>query len=292
MYEIEVTPIYIMLTTDRLILTKDMNKINLIESFAIKEIQRIDQHYENTSCFDIIGTQVLKKKMKNVQLTLCGKNYKQMNSWINSVLEFKKCSLKEIQKANHKKTVFVDFNRITKLTPVKTSKKNSSIPSKKVFKNKLQRKIVKSINKSNKYLEIGKIAKRNLRENVKGRYNKRKLFKKKNNHRKFIRKNHLSNKKIHRVHNNRRIVQRINIVKKEVKKLKELKQLKKIYEDEIKKENKKLNEESKKMMYLLKSKKNSTEQLVCYDKKLKGFKNKVLIDDMCNQYYGKFVNKG
>jgi len=193
-YEIEITPIYIMLTTDRLILTKDMNKINLIESFALKEIQRIDQHYENTSCFDIVGTQVMKKKMKNVQLTLCGKNQKQMNSWINSVLEFKKCSLKEVQKANHKKTVFVDFNRINKLSSKKTSKKNSKksylISSKKALK-----KIVKSINKTNKYLEIGQVAKRNKRNNFKGKLIKRKLFRKKINQRKYKRKSHISNKK-------------------------------------------------------------------------------------------------
>ena len=48
-----------------------------------------------------------------------------MNSWINSVQEFKKCSLKGIQINDHNQSILVDFNMIDK--QVKTLKTKNDL---------------------------------------------------------------------------------------------------------------------------------------------------------------------
>lgn len=280
-----------MLTTDRLILTKDTNKINLIESFELKEIQRIDQNYENTACFDIIIKHIVKKQMKNVELTLCGKNDKEMNTWINSVLEFKNCTIKEIQKVSHKKTVFVDFNNINKLTRIKDKKKLNKyfhISQQKANKRRRHRKINNSLHNSS---QSGRITKKEKKRIIVGRFKKGNLNKDNTTKNKFNRHKFLFHKKSRNNLIVNRKIKRRNSFKKKLKtqnkseKLKELRQLKKIYEDRIRN----IKSTPNKRIHLFNNNQ-SKNKSVCYDIKLSGFKNSYLINKMCNKYYGKFVN--
>ncbi len=60
-YQIKVTPVFITIYVDKLLITKDEMKGEVIKSVPLVDIQRIDQHYLGTFCFDIILNQIQNK---------------------------------------------------------------------------------------------------------------------------------------------------------------------------------------------------------------------------------------
>ena len=294
-----------MLTTDRLIISKDTNKINLILSISLNEIQRIDQHYINTFCFDIITNQIIKYTIKNGQATLCAKNEKEMFSWINSVLEFKKCTLKEIQKADHNSQLFVDFSKINEVTKIRSKKKLA-----KLFYNSSDKAITHSSDTHNKIKEslerlmthanIGDIAVNQLRRQYLGRMMKARSLSHSITDRKFRLKNMAYDNNLREKEMESRIIHRRNrlrelhIISSTEHKMNEdtrteLKQYKKLYEEQIQRQRKKTQSQAARIVDIIGEQDKLTDYRICFDMGLLRFENKKLIGSICNQYYGKFV---
>ncbi len=106
-----VTPVFVIITKNNLFVYKDLKKTKVIHSIKIEDIQRVDQHYENTLCFDIIINKVNKKKVLTTgPLSFCTESKEEFNKWLKSILEFKQCSI-NIKNVSRRK-ILIDFNRI------------------------------------------------------------------------------------------------------------------------------------------------------------------------------------
>jgi len=105
------TPVFVIITKNKLFVYRDLKKTKLIHSIKIEDIQRVDQHYENTLCFDIIINKIDKKKVLTTgPLSFCAVKKEEFNKWLKSILEFKQCSI-NIKNVESRK-ILIDFNRI------------------------------------------------------------------------------------------------------------------------------------------------------------------------------------
>jgi hypothetical protein len=106
-------------TKENLSIFKDTQQSKLVQKINLDDIQRIDQHYHNTFCFDIIVNQLGKgNSLKTGPLSFCSNSKNSFNVWLASILEFKQCRV-NIQTVKNTK-ILVDFKRINAL------KKNKS----------------------------------------------------------------------------------------------------------------------------------------------------------------------
>jgi len=201
---ITVMPVYLMITTDKLIITKDTKRSNLLKSISMDDIQRIDQHYLNTNCFDIIINELKVNLFLSAQLSLCTNKRTEMNEWVNAILDFKKCSLKDTKKTDHNGKIILDMQTINKFNQMQVNEKKKKINelfydnadkafskndhSIKIFKNKISKLIQKT--------QMGQIARNQLKRKYSGRLRKARKFSQSIYNREFKLMNYLTQKQV------------------------------------------------------------------------------------------------
>ena len=112
---IKVMPIFLKLTHENLILYQSPKSKKPLSTFSLVNILRIDQHYYNTNCLDIITTRIPKKKSELSQgiLTLCADSFAIKSDWVLKILEFKQCKFSKNEE-DQNKLILVDFDNINK----------------------------------------------------------------------------------------------------------------------------------------------------------------------------------
>ncbi len=111
---IMVMPIYVKLTNAVFNLYQSPTSKKPLSSTPLNNILRIDQHYYNTNCLDIITHRVDKKKQKLKEgiLTLCADSFSLKKEWILKILEFKRCKLTGRNNIDQNKLIIMDFNKM------------------------------------------------------------------------------------------------------------------------------------------------------------------------------------
>ena len=97
------TKMYVSLNPNTMSLFTSFDHRDIKDSIKTKMILRITQKYKGTFCFDVqqqVGTEYLPIKV----ITLCVKSMKEMNEWINAIVEFKKCDISETVTEEKNKT--------------------------------------------------------------------------------------------------------------------------------------------------------------------------------------------
>jgi len=90
---------YVTLSPESVFFFKSFKKSDLFASLKVNEIVRITQNYPGTNCFDIhSGNDNSGNSLQ--QVTLCYKTKKDLNEWINALIEFKKCHIVQVNKDN------------------------------------------------------------------------------------------------------------------------------------------------------------------------------------------------
>ena len=90
---IKTLPVYAIINATEISIYNDLKESNLRQNIKLDNILRVDQHYLNTYCFDIIqGRNEINQLRTNV-LTLCGNNKKEFDLWLKVILEFKQCKI-------------------------------------------------------------------------------------------------------------------------------------------------------------------------------------------------------
>ena len=303
-FTITVLPVFIMITVDRLVLTKDDKRSNLIRSIPLADIQRIDQHYIGTKCFDVILNQIVGKTIQTGQLSLCADKTKDMNNWVQLILEFKKCSVKGIKKVDHNGQLLLDLDKINKFTYKMGKSKNLDLN--KLFYNNNIRKNFKSKNIKKALTELvsvaktGELASQNLQRIYKGRMMKHREFKKNMEQKEFNMKMALANKafqekEIESSYQNRRIAKKeMRMLRRTAKRIesmkqKELSEYSSIYENEISQQKEESARQARNLMTMVNEQDKLTDFRLCHQKGLKHFKGTDIVNELCQQYYGKFV---
>ena len=107
---IKTTPVLMIITKEDLTVFKDLRQKNVIQKINLDNIQRVDQHYLNTLCFDIIVTQIENKILKKGPLSFCVDTKEKFNVWLGAILEFKQCRISINTNIGNK--VLVDFKNV------------------------------------------------------------------------------------------------------------------------------------------------------------------------------------
>ena len=108
---ITTTPVFVMITKDEFTIYKDLSRNELIQKINLKNIQRVDQHYSNTLCFDVILSTT---EIKSGLISFCGESKDHFNIWLSALLEFKQCMI--IIKSNEDSKLLVDLKKVKKKT--------------------------------------------------------------------------------------------------------------------------------------------------------------------------------
>jgi hypothetical protein len=297
-----------MITTDRLVLTRDDKRSNLIRSVPLVDIQRIDQHYVNSPCFDIILNEIVGKKFQTGQLSLCADKAKDMNDWVQTILDFKKCSVKGIKSVDHNGKIILDLDKINKFTRKVGKAKNFDLN--KLFydgkdvavkENNSKTTIIK--NALNHIINIstkGEIASNQVNRLWKGRMIKARNFNKGMEQKEFNMKLAYSNKifrekELEAKMNNKRIARKqLRLFKKTARRIshikhQELTEYSKLYENQINMQKQHTIHQAKTFMHLVNEQDKLTDYRVCYSSEIQHFENHVFVGKLCKKYYGKFV---
>jgi hypothetical protein len=307
-YKITVLPVFISITPSKLILTKDVKHSIILQSISLVDIQRIDQHYLGTFCFDIILNQIVDNRLEAGQLSLCAKNEKEMNKWVNSVLEFKKCSLKGSKRIDHNGKLVLDLEKINEYTRNRTLTKDYELhdlfydadnTAFTVNHEKIN-KIKKSLDSISTLASKGDIAVTQIHRQYKGRLIQAKQFKNQIKHRVFnMRMSHtnqiiIEKEKEAKLEHKKVAKKELRLIKsaaKQISKFKhmELLQYKSLYEHQINIQKQQAINRSKHMMRIIKQESKLTNFAQCYQPELEGFRNMGLVQRMCKHLYGLFV---
>ncbi len=307
-YQIKVLPVFITITVDKLILSKDETKSELIQSLSLVDIQRIDQHYLGTFCFDLILNQIRNNQLEAGQLSLCAKNEKEMNFWVVSILEFKKCSIKGGKRIDHNGKIVLDLQKINEFTKNYSLSKNYELEDlyydaddtayqiKKEKINKLTNTLKNIMTLSQK----GNIATTQLHRQYKGRLVKASQFENKMRQKIYKMKMHLTNRifsekekeaKLNHKKVKRKEIQLIKNAAKQISqfKYKELLEYKSLYEHQINIRKQQAINRSKHLMRIIREENKLTDFSQCFDPLLEEFKNMKVVEFRCKKYYGLFV---
>lgn len=124
---IKVMPIFVKLTNTNLIISQTPYSKKPLSTFPLTNILRIDQHYYNTNCLDIITTRIPKKKAQLSQgiLTLCADSFALKSEWVLKILEFKQCKLAK-ENVDQNQLIIMDFDNINRVK-LKHNVKNYSL---------------------------------------------------------------------------------------------------------------------------------------------------------------------
>jgi hypothetical protein len=311
-YQIKVTPVFITIYVDKLLITKDEMKGEVIKSVPLVDIQRIDQHYLGTFCFDIILNQIQNNRLKAGQLSLCAKNEKEMNIWVNSILEFKKCSLKGGKRIDHNGKIVLDLQKMTDFTTNYSIGKHYELEDLYYDADDTAFRIDNN-NKNNKITKIkkfltniitgnrmGEIATSQLHRQYRGRLIRANEFRKKMKQKMLRMKKSRANKIFREKEKEAKLLHK-KVAKKQMRMIKnaaqkiskfkifELNQYKKLYEHEINIQKQEAINRSKRLMRKIQEENRLTNYAQCFSRELEEFKNKRVIEKICNQLYGLFV---
>ena len=108
---ISAIPAYATLDLEELQLHKSFAEETLFDIVKIEQIQYITTNHPGTPCFDLIMNHVADNKLHLGPLTLCGKNEKHKNEWIDALTTFKHCKLDP----HHEGKTLVEFNTVNEL---------------------------------------------------------------------------------------------------------------------------------------------------------------------------------
>ena len=298
-------PVFIMITTDKLILTKDEKRSNFIRSIPLVEVQRIDQHYVKTFCFDIILNEIVEKKLTAGQLSLCANNDVEMNMWVNEILSFKKCSLNGINSVDHNGKIILDLAKINSYTKKSkgsisklfyNGKDKATRPSRSRKSSVIKKTLTKIISQAQK----GELAAHQLRRQFAGRLMKARAFEQTIEGRQFNLKRLLSNRMFREKEQEASEYSRRN-TRKELKILKnvqnemssmqigELTEYTKLSQRTIRMQQEKIKNRAKILMNMVNEQDKLTDYRVCFDESLKHFKNQKMVSRICKKYYGEYV---
>ena len=110
---IKVMPVFLKLTSTTLSIYQALDSKKPLSTFLLRNIMRIDQHYYNTNCLDIITTRIpnKNKQLKQGILTFCADNLTIKKDWVLKILEFKQCKLGN-DEVDHNNIIIMDFDKI------------------------------------------------------------------------------------------------------------------------------------------------------------------------------------
>ena len=307
-YTITVLPVFIMITTDKLILTKDEKRSNFIRSIPLVEVQRIDQHYVKTFCFDIILNEIVGRKLTAGQLSLCANNEADMNMWVNEILDFKKCSLKGMNEVDHNGKIVLDLEKINSFT-----RNNKNLALSKLFyngkdkaikpiKNLKTSQIKSTLTKILSESQKGEIASHQLKRQYSGRLMKARSFEHNIEGRAFNMKRMLANRMFREKEQEasqysrrtaKKEVRILRNVQKEMSSMKmtELTEYTKLYQNQIKMQAQHAQNKAKMLMHMVSEQDKLSDYRICFSDSLRHFKNKVKVTKICKLYYGKYVKQ-
>ena len=162
-----VSPTYISLITKSINFFTTNKKSTLFDSINLNSIQRITQIYQGTFCFDIVSNS---KKNSNKITTLCAKNLPQLNEWISSILNFKKCEIQVNTVLQNK----IDINTTNKATLNEDKLKGLFYNGQNKSIGKRRNGLVKVINNTNlnnilKTIQFGSLQEQSLRRRMIGK---------------------------------------------------------------------------------------------------------------------------
>lgn len=299
---ITIMPVFIMITTDKLILKKGEKKTNYIRSIPLVELQRIDQHYVNTFCFDIIIDEIVGKKLKAGQLTLCANNLAEMNMWVTTILDFKRCSI-GVNSVDHNGKLVLDMNELNKFTRSgKSSLSNLfySGKNKRRAKSRKEMKLSKTLSSMITSAQKGEIASHQLRRQFSGRLMKARSFEHEIEGKSYNLKRILANR-VFREKEQEASAYAQRTARKEMRILRnvqqqmssmsrsELSSYTTIYQNQINMQKELAKKKAMALMHIINEQDQLTDYRICFSPTFKNFKNKPKITAVCKQYYGKYV---
>ena len=110
-FKITTIPAFAKLSINDLKFFKSFKEESLFDSVNIELIQYITSNHPGSPCFDLIINHVKDNKLHLGPLTLCGKNEKHKNDWIDAISKFKHCKLD----AQSDGKTLVEFNKVNEL---------------------------------------------------------------------------------------------------------------------------------------------------------------------------------
>jgi hypothetical protein len=289
---------------------------SLFNTIKIDKILRISQQQllQPYNCFDVITNDIEQgvKVLVKGPITLCANNQKDMNDWINAILEFKECQI-NVQNVNNNK-ILVDFSKVNELLTEKgtkavpqaaqikplyydnTNKAVNSSPmrvGKEIMIKKMMDNILSTIKKGNiKRTQVQRKMQNKLKE---AKNFSMEVFKKEEIIKKIIEKRvekeHQREEQMVKLEQKNKELELLKAVQRKIQSMekKEIKQYKGQFNNQIKDEKKKADVEARKMMKIIIDQNKLTNFDKCTDMKLLNFKDKDYINKTCKIYYGENV---
>jgi len=257
---LKVLPVFASLKSKVLSLSQSQSS-SPFTKIKLTDIIKIDQNLCGSNCFDLTIKTI---NTKPGILTLCSETLTDMKQWVKSLISFQKCSDAIAGKSDDMST------------------------EKKVLKKKFET-IEKTIKKSNKNTE--KVKEKYLNKLSEARNFNEKIYRKemklkKNVEKKVTKEIEKEREELNKIHQKKEI----DLVQKAMDQISELKKSEvdtvknsiKSRIDELKERSK---EEAKKMMDILINESKKLDYSMCFDARLKGFKDLAYKSDVCKKSY-------
>ena len=145
--KIQLKPVYVILSKSSLNVQNGKDSSTLFIAIPLKKILRISQQ-EKLKKFFCLDFHYTTNKNSNQIVTLCPKNEKEKNTWLQNLQEFKECSIK-VKKINNNDKLVYDFSKVNALMKIKGTKKETK-KQKAKEKVKIQKKFIEISQKDKK----------------------------------------------------------------------------------------------------------------------------------------------
>lgn len=314
-------PIFVDLNPFSINLQNGINTSSLFQSISLKNIQRISQQeqLEKFFCFDLVIDKIIKKEEENF-VTLCAKNLKEKNDWINAIQVFKECQV-TVQTVDHNDKLLYDFSKINNLLKNKDIDKihKSIIKPEKAAQSlyydnsnptivksdetkSSEKKVHNIVNRIMETIESSRIRENQVKREMGNKLKEAKEFSKDISRKEsmLINKvnNRLSEAKMQdlKLLNQKAKEQEMNLLKaveNKVNKMRneDIKRIKKDYKKKIEYEHKGAEKQAQSMMNIIVDSKKLKQYNQCTDDRLLNFEEKSYIKESCNRMFGEFVKK-
>ena len=320
--ELKLVQIYVKADSSKIDFYQSLEPQSQFHEVTMKNFIKIGQNFKGTTCFDIVSSsqpsadKPFDTKDKRGSLTLCTLKVKEEQNWVRGLLDLKECT----QGKGHFLADFSSVNQSIEKAKEEGNKHNPSVSSNTSFYytngggvyesySPIKHEIGK-ITVTNKYDAIGR-ATEAIQETIKESTLKavkvkkelaKKLMDVKKTHTAVVKKKEIlqrlieSREQVEKQHHETILKQehdnrQLSILKKaneEIKKVKdgEIEQVKKSFEDKIKKEKKKANEKAANVLRCMKNEQKDKDPAECLDEKVQYFDNKDHIKSLCYRFYG------
>ena len=204
-YTIKVSPIFAKININNFSLFISYKSKKPLFIIPLKDIQRIDKHYLNTFCFDIIISKLNKSfQFSKGALSLCSNSLHEMQKWVKSILEFKQCQISN-ELVDHNKLI-IDFDNVNKAKSQQSSLSKhyqlsdlyyngkDKIRKKTRMTTNTSRTINKAFRKLMSSITRGNLAKENIRRIFRGKLAKARNFRQNVSTREYFLKSHITRK--------------------------------------------------------------------------------------------------